>query len=204
MSFFHKLATKPWLEQDTANDPRPADTVPAETAKVGLFVFLAVITFLFFLFFVAIHMRADYEDWVALSEPSLLWVNTLLLILSSVAMQSACSASRKGETNTVKVSVTAGGALTIIFLLGQLFVWRQLVDGGYYAASNPANAAFYLLTFVHGVHMLGGLWALGKVGFDLWVGRRVGSVTLSVELCTTYWHYLLLVWLVIFGLLLST
>ena len=51
MSFFRKLATKPWLEQDTADNPRPADIVPAETAKVGLFVFLAVITFLFFLFF---------------------------------------------------------------------------------------------------------------------------------------------------------
>ena len=119
-------------------------------------------------------------------------------------MQGARSASRKGETNAVKANVTAGGVFTVIFLLGQLFIWRQLVDDGYYAASNPANAAFYLLTFVHGAHMLGGLWVLGKTGFGLWAGRRVGSVALSVELCTTYWHYLLLIWLVIFGLLLST
>ncbi|MGE4659038.1 MAG: cytochrome c oxidase subunit 3 [Gammaproteobacteria bacterium] len=204
MNLFRKLATKPWLEQDTGSDPRPADILPVETAKVGLFIFLAVITFLFFLFIVAYHMREDYDDWVALSEPRLLWVNTLLLIFSSVAMQRARSAFHDDEVSAAKVNLTAGGVFTVAFLAGQLVVWRQLISDGYFAASNPANAAFYLLTFVHGAHMLGGLWVLGKTNFRLWSGQRVEKAILSVELCTTYWHYLLLVWLVIFGLLLST
>lgn len=204
MSLFQKLATKPWLEQDRADHARPADVLPVETAKVGLFVFLAVVTFLFFLFLVAYHMRADYEDWVALSDPGLLWVNTLILILGSVAMQRARTAARNGEIGGVKFNLTAGGALTVVFLVGQLAAWQQLVNAGAFAASNPANAAFYLLTAVHGLHMIGGLWVLGRTTFKVWSGFEVGTISLSVELCTTYWHYLLLVWLVVFGMLLST
>ena len=94
--------------------------------------------------------------------------------------------------------------MTLVFLGGQLLAWRELSTAGFYAASNPANAAFYLLTAVHGLHLVGGLWVLGRTTFKVWNGFEVGTVSLSVELCTTYWHYLLLVWLVVFGLLLST
>ena len=69
---------------------------------------------------------------------------------------------------------------------------------------NPANAFFYVLTAVHGLHMLGGLLVWGRSAIRVWRGAGAESVRLSVELCTVYWHFLLLVWAVLFGILLST
>ena len=70
---------------------------------------------------------------------------------------------------------------------------------GLFSAANPANAFFYLLTALHGLHLLGGLVAWGSTTAKVWRGVDVGDVRLSVELCTVYWHFLLLVWLVLFG-----
>ena len=82
--------------------------------------------------------------------------------------------------------------------------WQQLNAAGLYVTSNPANAFFYVLTAIHGVHLLGGLWVWGRTTGRVLTGADVERVRMSVELCTVYWHYLLLVWIVLFALLLST
>ena len=76
--------------------------------------------------------------------------------------------------------------------------------------ANPANAFFFLLTGAHGLHLVGGLvvWAWNSIrvwrGFGQDDSDQANRIRLSVELCTTYWHYLLLVWLILLGLLLVT
>ena len=105
---------------------------------------------------------------------------------------------------TSPVGLIAAGVFTLSFLAGQLWVWQQLSSSGNFVAANPANAFFYLLTALHGLHLLGGLWVWAKTTAKVARGVEVGAVRLSVELCTVYWHYLLLVWLVLFALLLST
>ena len=94
----------------------------------------------------------------------------------------------------------------LLFLAGQLAACRELQAAGYYAAGNPANAFFYVLTDaarpaprrrpgrVDGDD--GGMSATARSR-----SKRRGS---RVEMCTVYWHYLLVVWLVLFGLLLAT
>ena len=72
------------------------------------------------------------------------------------------------DLDRVRVGLVAGGAFTFLFLLGQLYVSQQLVAQGYYAATNPANGFFYLLTAVHAVHLLGGLVAWGRTVIKLW------------------------------------
>ena len=79
--------------------------------------------------------------------------------------------------------------------------WRHLAAAGYFLASNPANSFFYLITAVHGLHVLGGLVALGRAADRAWRGRDMGKLRLSVDLCTTYWHFLLFVWVVLFALI---
>ena len=79
--------------------------------------------------------------------------------------------------------------------------WRQLDAAGYFLTANPAIAFFYLFTGVHGLHLLGGLVALGQTTDKVWRGFEVSQVRLSVELCTIYWHFLLVLWLVLFSLL---
>jgi cytochrome c oxidase subunit 3 len=164
-------------------------------------VFLAVVGSLFALFISAYSMRMSMVDWRALPVPRLLWFNTGVLILSSVALQWAHVAARRDDTDGAIIGLCAGGAFAVTFLVGQLLAWQQLRVAGYFLASNPANSFFYLITAVHGLHLMGGLVALGRTTAKVWRGAGMTQVRLSVELCAIYWHFLLLVWLVLLGLL---
>jgi cytochrome c oxidase subunit 3 len=180
---------------------------------MGLLVFLAVITSLFALFISAYYMRMGHGhgadgavyDWQPLIEPPILWVNTMLLILGSVAMQWTRGSIVRGNLERSRTGLTAGGALTLAFLVGQLIAWREIRVESFFTPENPAIAFFYLLTAVHGLHLIGGLYVWARTLVRM---RRkdveVIDVHTSVELCTVYWHYLLFVWLVLFALLLST
>jgi cytochrome c oxidase subunit 3 len=195
---------KPWLEQRPIEIVRGDGSLSLPSVKVGLGVFLSVVTSLFALLISAYHMRMMGEDWTRLAVPRVLWLNTAVLILASVAMQRTLVAARRGQLDGVKSGLLAGGALTFSFLAGQLWAWQQMDASGYFLTANPAYSFFYLLTAVHGVHLLGGLWVWARTTAKVLRGVEVGKVRLSVELCTVYWHYLLLVWLVLFAVLLHT
>ena len=196
-----RLGAKPWLEEGVMVDLRGEGAPSLPPAKIGLGVFLAVVGSLFALFISAYSMRMNMVDWRALPVPRLLWFNTGVLVLSSVALQWAHVAARRNDMDGVIVGLCAGGASAITFLVGQLLAWQQLSVAGYFVASNPANSFFYLITAVHGLHLMGGLVALGRTTAKVWRGAEMIQVRLSVELCAIYWHFLLLVWLVLLGLL---
>ena len=203
-----RLTAKPWETPGSPEDHLEAGSaVGLPPAKTGLWILLAVITSLFGLFISAYWMRMEHAhgDWTPLAVPRLLWLNTALLILSSAGMQWARGAARRAQAERVRVALIAAGVLALAFLAGQLVAWRQLSASGYFMANSPAIAFFYLLTGVHGLHLLGGLFVWGKTVVRMaHPGVELLDVGLSVELCTVYWHYLLLVWLVLFALLLST
>ena len=198
------LNVRPWVEQHPVENVDGEGALPVPAVKVGLGVFLAVATSLFALLVTAYFMRMKGEDWTALAVPRLLWLNTGLLVLSSVAMQWARAAAQHGRMDGVRTGLLATGVFTFSFLAGQLWAWEQLNASGHFLTASPATAFFYLLTAVHGVHLLGGLWVWGKTTAKVWRGAAVGEIRLSVELCTVYWHFLLLVWLALFALLLNT
>jgi len=195
------LTAKPWLEEGVTADLREHSTSSLPPAKIGLGVFLAVVGSLFALFISAYSMRMTMVDWRALPVPRLLWFNTGVLVLSSVALHWAYLAARRNDIDGVIVGLCGGAASAVTFLVGQLLAWRQLSVAGYFVASNPANSFFYLITAVHGLHLMGGLVALGRTTAKVWRGVEMVKVRLSVELCAIYWHFLLLVWLVLLGLL---
>jgi cytochrome c oxidase subunit III len=196
-----RLASKPWLEEGVRFDFRGENASSLPAAKIGLGVFLAVVGSLFALFISAYSMRMSMVDWRALPVPRLLWFNTGVLVTSSIALQWAYMAARRNDMDGVIVGLCAGGASAVTFLVGQLLAWQQLRVAGYYVASNPANSFFYLITAAHGLHLMGGLVALGRTIAKVWRGAEMTRVRLSVELCAIYWHFLLLIWLVLLGLL---
>ena len=193
---------QPWVAGGAQG--APGDRPAPSAVRVGLWVFLAVATSLFALFISAYTMRMVLSDWAPVPKPGLRWLNTAVLGMTSGAMQWTRSAAARGQADRVRSGLTVAGALTFAFLAGQWVVWQQLGASGYLAADNPANAFFYLLTALHGLHLLGGLVVWARTTARVWQGVAVSEVRLSVELCTVYWHYLLLVWLVLFALLLST
>lgn len=193
-----RLAAKPWLEEGVIDNGNMPSLPPA---KIGLGVFLAVAGALFALFISAYSMRMAVADWQLLPLPKLLWFNTAVLIVSSGTLQWALIASRRDDGDNALIGLLAAGVSAIVFLIGQLLAWQQLNAAGYALAANVASAFFYLLTAVHGLHVLGGLVALGRTTAKAWRGVAVAQLRLSVELCAMYWHFLLLVWLVLLALL---
>jgi cytochrome c oxidase subunit III len=192
------LASKPWLEVGAG----ASATVPAvPVAKIGLRVFLVVVASLFALLISAYSMRMQAADWRPLPVPILLWLNTALLVMSSVALEWARLAARRGEIADVRVGLAAGGVSALAFLVGQAMAWRQLDAAGYFIAGNPANAFFYLITAVHALHIIGGLAGLGRTMVTAFVSPDLERLRLRVELCATYWHFLLAVWLILFAML---
>jgi cytochrome c oxidase subunit III len=199
---------KPWIEQRSVESVPSGASFPMPPAKVGLGVFLAVATALFALTVCAYFMRMMAGDWRTFVFPSVLWLNTGMLILSDVAMRSARAAARRSEMDRVRTALVVTGLCTFAFLLGQVWAWQQLNASGYFAAdvggavaASPANSFFYLFTALHGAHVLGGLWVWGTTTARAWRSKDVTRIRLSVELCTVYWRYLLLVWLVLLALL---
>jgi len=198
------LYTQPWETNDPLENSPNRGVIMAEPVKIALLSFIAVVTSLFALFLSAYMMRMKMADWSPLTEPKLLWLNTGLLVLASIAFQLTRGAVTKDQLLTVKTGLITGGVCTALFLLGQLVAWQQLNAGGYFMSGNPANAFFYVLTALHGMHLLGGMWVWGKTTARVLTGVDAQSVRLSIELCIVYWHYLLLVWIGLFALLLST
>ncbi len=205
MNLLRQLAEKPWVTTDsTVVHLHDGAAFSLPTTTLGLRVFLAVATVVFSLLVVAYADRMTFGDWRPLPEPWLLWPTTAMLILSSIALQWARVCARSGRIDGVRLGLLAGGVFAFIFLAGQLWAWRELAALGYYVASNPANSFFYLITALHGVHLAGGLVAWGRTSNKVRRGFEADQVRLSVELCAVYWHFLLLVWLVLFGLMLFT
>jgi len=198
------LNTQPWDPHDPVENQPGRGVINLDPAKIGLLTFIAVVTSLFALFLSAYLMRMKLGDWRPLAEPDLLWLNTGVLVLASFAFQLTRGAANRDQLLTAKIGLVVGGVCTSLFLLGQLIAWRQLNAGGVFMTENPANSFFYLLTALHGLHLLGGMWVWGRTTLRLFNGADARSVRLSVELCTVYWHYLLLVWIGLFALLLST
>jgi cytochrome c oxidase subunit 3 len=193
--------TQPWIAEAVEESSYQAP-FNASSKLVALTAFLAVATSFFALILSAYSLRMELGDWIPLSEPQLLWTNTALLILASIVFQWARNGASKGDTQRIKLGMVLTGLLTTAFLIGQYIAWQQLFASGQYLTSNPSNAFFFLLTALHALHILGGMFVWMRTTMKVFSGDS--DVEESIHLCTIYWHFLLLVWLVIFGLMLST
>ncbi len=203
------VSVQPWVATSSTvgvNDIGFTTTpsLAVANAKIGLGVFLAVATSLFALFVSAYLIRMGLADWRPLPDPSILWWNSAVLVLGSVSLQWAVVAGRREDVAKLRIGLIGGGLCAVVFVAGQLIAWSQLTAAGYFLGNNPANSFFYVLTALHGLHLLGGLVAWGRTMLRSVDGADFARVRLGVELCAAYWHFLLLVWLVLFGLMLST
>ena len=212
MSFFSTLGEKPWLAQTGEIPVISYAEQNILKGKTALKFFLAVVGVIFFLFSVTFLARTQFPDFMALSgepwqpftNPVQLWYNTIALLLGGIALQWAKLSAKADQLNRALAGIIIGIFFSLAFLIGQLLVWNQLYDLGYVLTSNPANSYFYLFTAVHGLHILGGLAALSNVTFQFIRKNSLTKLSSGISLCTTYWHFLFVVWLLLFGLLTSS
>ena len=204
MRLLHELTRKPWqTSQGPVVDLPTSAGYALPSAKIGLRVLLGALSVLFLLLIFAYGGRMTYEDWRPAPQLGLLWLNTALLISSSLGLQWAVVSGRRAEMSGVSLGLLSGGLFAVAFLAGQLVAWQQLQARTVFDLTNPAIAFFYMITALHGLHLLGGLVAWARTTAKMWRGVPLLELRLSVELCAFYWHFLLVVWLVLFGLLFS-
>jgi len=155
------------------------------------------------------------HDWIPVKLPALLWVNTLVLLLSTVAMELARRQMKvRAAAVTTKparpVPVGADGkmpwltmtiALGLLFLLGQWMAWNQLGANGFYVATTPSSSFVYLLTGAHAVHLMGGVVALLVAGLFVVLRRPVTTRSIVVDVAGWYWHFMAALWVYILCLL---
>lgn len=148
----------------------------------------------------AFLVRRGSGDWVPVRIPTLMWINTCVLLASSATLEAARHRLSQGLLAAYKNLWLVTTVLGVLFLLGQIVAWRQLVAEGIYLASNPASSFFYIFTGAHALHLFGGVAAL------LYVAKRnfdVAQVTRSVaaEVTSYYWHFMDALWLFLLALL---
>jgi cytochrome c oxidase subunit 3 len=204
MSLIKTVTEKPWERKGVIGGMDPEGTFDTEAERVALTFFLVIATVVFSLFMVSYYIRMELPDWEPLSEPAQLWFNTGLLVASSMFFQWARNIVSRGDSKNLYTSFFGAGVLALLFIVAQLVTWNHLQAGGFYLSSNPANAFYYLLTGLHALHLAGGLWVWSKSAIRLVSSGEPEGIRLSIELCTVYWHFLLLVWIVMFAVLSNT
>jgi len=191
---------------------RPGERSAA--ASTGVWIGVAAISMSFAAYTSALVVREGTSgDWLHFRLPSMLWLNSALILASSLTLEVGRRSHRRGGTSAESGVLVLPGpvsrtrrwidatlVLGVLFLAGQLIAWRQLAGQGLYLATNPSSAFFYILTALHGLHLLGGLAGLLYVrrrlrrGQPLAAGPALGAATL-------YWHFMAVLWLYLLVLL---
>ena len=175
--------------------------------RIGMWVGLASILMLFIALTSAYIVRGvpalsgGDSDWLPLEMPRVLWITTAVLLLSSVSIELARRALKRNEYEGFKRWISLTTLFGVAFLAGQLLAWKQLTTQGVYINSHPHSSFFYLLTSLHGVHLLGGVIALGYVtvaALRMRIGFRRRA---AVDVTATYWHFMDGLWIYLFVLL---
>lgn len=180
---------------------RGGEGLPIPTAKLGLWLFLGVVTMLFAAFTSAYLVRMPLPDWQSIPKPAILWLNTIVLLLSSATAQWAMMSVKRGKFDGLRKGLLATTILGTMFVAGQLLAWRQLAAAGVYLQTNPASSFFYLLTATHGLHLVGGIIALLWATIRAWRNEILPHRHLTVEICVVYWHFLTFIWIWLFTLM---
>ncbi len=204
----------------------PSYATRLRRARLGLLVALTPVVMLFVSFSSAYVVRQGLptldprtnelvRDWIPVTLPKLLLINTGVLILSSLFMELARRQIRRQVTlasNAAHPGVFSGDqfkfpwlfmtiVLGLTFLFGQWTAWRQLAANGFYLATTPSSSFIYLLTGTHAIHLMGGVLALLVAGIAALLRRSVATRSIVVDVTAWYWHFMAGLWIYIFCLL---
>lgn len=180
----------------------PGSSFPIPKGQIGLWLLLTGIIMLFAGLSSAYIVLRGVPAWQNVALPWLLWPNTAVLLLSSVSIELSRRAISKNRLQQSKRWLVASAVLGLAFLFGQIAAWQQLVNAGVYLPSTLQSSFFYVLTGLHGLHLIGGIIALGYVFFKAFRNRLTVFNYEPLKLCATYWHFMDALWVYLFLLLL--
>jgi cytochrome c oxidase subunit 3 len=188
----------------TGGDLRAVKNYSPPPASTGIWVVLASITMSFLAFTSALVVRqGGATDWRHLTLPPVLYLNTVILLASSIALEVGRRQVRSSMTGKSAVANPARWLnialmLGCVFVAGQFVAWMQLRSQGLFLATNPNSSFFYVLTVAHALHVLGGLGGLTRVI------RKLSRSTLrksTLDATSHYWHFMDGLWVYLLWLL---
>jgi cytochrome c oxidase subunit 3 len=167
--------------------------------KFAMWLFIVTVAMLFAALTSAYIVRQAEGNWMLFELPSLFYVNTGIILIGSVTMHWAYLAAKRDNLESVKIAVIATTVLGVSFLVGQYMAWGQLVENNVYFVNNQASAVsgsfVYVLSGLHGLHIVGGVVFLIIVTFSAFRSRIHSKNLTQIEMCMTYWHFLGGLWL---------
>lgn len=189
-------------------DDRSRDETPHHY-RIGMWIAVASILMLFMALTSAYVFRAGTAGWQSIGTPPALWVSTAIIIASSIAFERARKSLKRDDRAAYRRWLTVALALGFAFLGSQLFAWRELIAQGMYLSTNPHSSFFYMLTALHGIHLVGGICGLcylllrarrrardGESERTVAVKRRAAADAVGI-----YWHFMDGLWVYLFVLL---
>ena len=170
--------------------------------KFALWLFMVSVVMVFAALTSAYIVRQAEGNWLIFELPPLFWITSGIIWASSITMHWAYLAAKRDNLESVKTATIITTILGVTFLVGQYLAWETLVGNNVYFVGNPAGSFVYVLSGLHGLHIVGGvvfLLILLRSVFKF----NVHSKNLAlIEMCTTYWHFLGGLWLYLFIFLL--
>lgn len=186
-------------------------------ALAGDLMFFVAIVSAFFVSQSSGHYNAYNQyinEWLPTVIPPILWLNTAVLLLSSVAIEIARRTMfrendvmdewlglGKPVTRRAIPWVAATIVLGLVFLIGQWIAWRQLALQHVFFRSNPSSHFFFLITYTHAIHLFLGVGALMATLTGLYASRQMETRQIMVDSSAWYWHAMGLFWVFLFALL---
>ena len=212
MSFLNDLGEKSWLYSSSDAEFEHIEEDNHTPGKTALKFFLVVVSMLFFLFIITFLSRTQFADfqalagepWLPLENSDQLLINTGFILLASVLLQLSVQFRTKISANVRFSLISIAMVTSLLFIFGQWQVLQVLNNNGYYVNSNPANSFYYLLTGMHALHLFGGLLAVFRLIYVFYRSNNSKKFDQALQLATTYWHYLFILWIALFGLLTSS
>lgn len=167
----------------------------------GLMAILATVAMLFAAFTAALLIRRTGADWIPIELPTIVWLNAVVIVASSVLVEYSKRTLGQGDGVYAPVWLAMGSVLGLLFLAGQWVAWQALIAQGVLLPSSPHAAFFYMLSAVHGAHVLGGLGALAWTVNRAFRGAYTATSHTGLTHAAIYWHFVGGLWIYLLILL---
>lgn len=180
----------------------PKKVLAMHPKKFALWLFMASVLMLFASWTSAYIVRQAEGNWLFFDLPTTFYYSTLIIVLSSVTMQLGYFAAKRDLTDRVRTLVLATAIMGVVFLVLQVWGWSQLVSNSVYFVGNPSGSFVYVITGVHGLHIVSAVIFVLVVLQSAVKGKTNSKNMAQIEMCTTYWHFLGGLWVYLFIFLL--
>jgi len=170
--------------------------------KFALWLFMVTVVMVFAGLTSAYIVRQSEGNWLDYELPVIFWVNSGIVVLSSLFLHFAYLAAKKDNLTGVRVGMVLAVLFGISFLVGQWYSWVAMVDREVFFVGNPSGSFLYVFTGLHAVHLISGVIFLIIVLISTFRYEVHSKSMISMEMATTYWHFLAGLWLYLFMFLL--